>query len=388
MDPAGFEPAASTLRTPASSDSELEKLSALSALDNNIENSEPRGKLDTPLNSINHYILKYAYVKGTNELPPAPITEYEKKELFQYLIGPEPYGRAITVQRARTYINALNNTVKPLNLKDPRELMKANLKETPILGLAALIEYIDKIHEVETIGGYTVERWKAFIKAPKRGKTKKRKELETEEIEAVYHELSPEIQPFFKMLVYTGMRGSQLIRMMKAFDPSAIRTSKKHPKISWYDTSDLSTGTKETEIAFFPSSMIPEIEKYRIPNYHESTLTRMIRDAGARIAPRFIHLSTDTEIREAGGEAPVRVTTKQIRKYQAQALIESFGDRSPDTTMIDYIQGRSLRSVLLTNYVNPQETAAAVVNQALDSLPTFKTPAAKTNQATPRRTKS
>ena len=343
MDPAGFEPAASTLRTSnralKGGEIEIGDISEDSTEEKPIEKNLSREK---PLNLAQ--IIKKHVVK-------------DEKRFMEYLTGKERFQRGMVEKRATTYFTALKNLPE---IAEPRELINANLKETPVLAVRALFDYLQTYTDIRSIAGYSFEEWRKFLIVPKREKVKKVPRIPRETVNAAYEAIQDDLKTFYKILLYTGLRGEHAhkLYMLKKKAGKPMRFTKEEiykfpsiPAVAYIDSSPAAARGKDTDIAVFPASFIPELLGYTYPGYTIDHIRRKFSAAGQ---------TTKTDF-----------TGKHLRKFHAQLLMKNRVDR----LIIDYLQGRQPRgsTVLLDHYASPDEEATRQYAEVLNSSETFPT---------------
>jgi intergrase/recombinase len=194
------------------------------------------------------------------------------------------------------------------------------LKDKEERGLCNLFNYFED-EERDEICGYSLEKWRRFVKIKKSGVVEIY--VNDEEIKKGYNDCPAEMKPIYKLLVYSGNRLTHIHQMLKNFDERNIIMD---GKIAYYPTSFLSSGTKSTFHLFFPTSFIPELKKICNLKSYCSVLKDL----------------------QCG-----RVTVKTIRKWHLNAMIKEGITES----VADFIQGRASITVgsahYLTKYNKP-----------------------------------
>ena len=294
-----------------------------------------------------------------------------KDEYMEYLQGDSVYQRGLSKDRATAYYNRL---IDLPDIPEPQALITLGLGEYPILAIKALLDYLQMYTKIRSISGYSFDEWKTFLIQPKREQQGKVKQVSTEQVIAAYKATPDELKTFFKMLMYTGIRGEHAVRlyeqMQKAGRPMKFTREDiiTFPKVAGAAAIDPTPAAakrgKKAEIALLPASFVDELIRYEYPGYAKGTVSSRLSDVGDAIKSSF--------------PGSPKFSMKSLRKYHAQMLLAS----KVDTLIIDYLQGRQPResAVLIAHYASPDEEAASqYVEKVLISANTFpdlKAPAA------------
>lgn len=286
----------------------------------------------------------------------------QKEAFLQYLTGEGRFERGIVKTRATAYYNSL---LKLPDIPDPQSLIALNLPEYPVLALRAMLDYLGIYTKIRSIAGYSFDEWRAFLVQPKRETPGKVLPVPTEQVTAAYMATPDDLKPFFKLLMYTGLRSEHALRLYQQkekagkplkFTRGDIITFSGIPAVAIDSTPAAANRGKKTEIALFPASFVEELINYEFPGYVKETVNSKIRDAGNQINPLFPESKP--------------FTVKSLRKYHAQMLLNN----KVDNLIIDYLQGRKPResAVLIQNYASPDEAAAhQYVEKVLNAPATF-----------------
>lgn len=203
--------------------------------------------------------------------------------------------------------DAEDDITKPLDFRD----MDGD-KQTR--GIKNFFNYLEDI-EVENPLGYSLEKWRKNVKIRKSGVV----EIypSNEEIIEAYNACPQEYKTFFKALVYTGNRFSQLYAALQSFDLQEITIN---GGVAHIPSAALSHGTKRSYRLFFPAAFIPELSKVSLQS--EDYIKRGIMHG--------------------------RVSAKTIRKWSLNFLVENEVSES----IADFMQGRAPVTVGSAHYLN------------------------------------
>jgi intergrase/recombinase len=230
--------------------------------------------------------------------------------------------KKISEPTKRDYFNALLRFFENQKISKPIEFRDLSLKDKEERGLRNLFNYFED-EEIDEIGGYSLEKWRRFVKIKKSGVVEIY--VNDEEIKKGYNDCPAEMKPIYKLLVYSGNRLTHIHQMLEKFDERNLIIE---GEVAHYPTSFLSSGTKSTFHLFFPASFIPDLKK---------------------ICSLKSYCSVLKDIKSG------RVTAKTIRKWHLNIMIKEGVTES----VADFIQGRASITVGSAHYLNK-------VNQAAD----------------------
>ncbi|RLF79031.1 integrase [Thermococci archaeon] len=199
------------------------------------------------------------------------------------------------------------------HLKDA--LQKENYNEKIVKGLRNFVNFL-----VEE--GVINEGVATLFKRPlkfKRG-TPRQIFITDEEIREAYFKLTekhgPESEVLLKLLVYTGLRLKHVVEMLNTYDPEKLVIV---GKVARYPMMAHSKGTKKAFWAYMPADFALSLEGMKITYFQAQ--------------PRTSY---------------GRVSASTIRKWFSNFMAQ----RKVPTEVIDFIQGRSPRTVLERHYLN------------------------------------
>ncbi|WP_187286403.1 integrase [Archaeoglobus profundus] len=158
--------------------------------------------------------------------------------------------------------------------------------------------------------------------------------ISDEELIEAYNSIKDSLKPFFKLLVYSGMRLSHAVSMVKSFDRAnlVIKGNIARYPISW-----LSKGKKRGYWCYIPKEFAEELESLAVyENYHTYSKGLQYK----------------------------RVSAVAIRKWHLNKLIELGVPES----IADFIQGRASLTVGSTHYLNKTKQADDWYSRIVDSL--------------------
>ncbi|WP_406660584.1 integrase [Methanolobus sp. ZRKC3] len=228
--------------------------------------------------------------------------------------------RDVSEQTKKGYINALVKFFQTNTICKPNEFRKLDLKDKESRGLRNLFNYCED-EEIDDVCGFSVDKWRRFIKIRKSGVTEVY--ITDEEVQKAHASCPEDVKIVFKLLVSSGSRLSHLYQMLQSFDENKVVTD---GEIAHYPTSEFSSGNKRTFQIFFPTAYISEIKSFHSSD-HYKTLTKKL---------------------QAG-----RVSAKTIRKWHLNVMIKEGVTES----LADFIQGRAPATVGSAHYLNKVEQA-------------------------------
>lgn len=101
----------------------------------------------------------------------------------------------------------------------------------------------DFIHFLEDLKGYDStlgippERWLKPAKVKQSGVVEIY--VSRDEIREAYEHCPDKLKTFFRLMVYSGSRGTHLIGMFKSFDIRQVIPNEEYPEVAYYPTSGL-----------------------------------------------------------------------------------------------------------------------------------------------------
>jgi intergrase/recombinase len=198
-------------------------------------------------------------------------------------------------------------------------------------GVRNFFNFLEDI-EVENPLGYSLDKWRKNVKIRPSGVV----EIYPSDAEIIeaYNACPSEYKTFFKALVYTGNRFSQLYAALKDFNPVELTHADNTAHIS---SANLSHGTKRSYRLFFPAAFIPELEK--------------------------IVLQTPDYMKK--GIQHGRVSAKTIRKWHYNFMIS----HDISQAAADFMQGRAPATVGSANYLDKIRLSTGAYQSVVDLLP-------------------
>jgi intergrase/recombinase len=215
----------------------------------------------------------------------------------------------------RDYYNALTKLFDNESVQKPQEFRKLELSDKEERGLRNLLNYFED-EDVDELCGYTIEKWRRYIKIKKSGSVDIY--VTDEEIQEACEAYPDDLRPIYQLLMYSGNRLSHIHRMLKTFDERNIVID---GDVAHYPTSSFSTGTKRTFHVFSPTSFI-------------TTLKSIDKIYG------YDHYAKNTRHN--------RVYAKTIRKWHFNLMVKERVTES----LADFIQGRAPATVGSAHYLN------------------------------------
>ncbi|WP_305064112.1 integrase [Methanococcoides sp.] len=226
----------------------------------------------------------------------------------------------ISKKTKQGYRSALRNFFENNVVHKPKDFRKLQLKDKESRGLRNLLNFCED-EEIEVVVGYSIDKWRRFIKIRKSGVVEVY--VTDEEIKEAYTACPEVLKPVFSLLVYSGSRATHIHKMLDNFDERNIIVD---GDVAYYPTASFSEGTKKTFQVFFPTSFIPELKSIGKPRCYYN-ITEKIRHG--------------------------RVSAKTIRKWHLNMMIKAKVTES----IADFIQGRAAMTVGSAHYLNKVQQA-------------------------------
>ena len=233
------------------------------------------------------------------------------------------------------YISAIDRLL-PYGIRKPKELDRT-LNDKPkyyILGVRQFLNYLEDEYEISDLNGYSISRWKLKLKSP-RSKPREIYLKNEEIIEAFEHIEDEQTKIMFKIIIYSGIRLSHAVRVMKSFD---IRNVVIKDRIAYYPISEVVKGKKKGYIMLFPSKFVKELRKAKI-TYSYYTFQERIRYK--------------------------RVSVNTIRKWHLNLMAEYDVRES----IAEFIQGRKSLPIGTIHYLKAKEKAIKEYAKIVDKFP-------------------
>ncbi len=238
----------------------------------------------------------------------------------------------ISKRTKQNYSSSLARFFENNAIHKPNEFRGLQLKDKEARSLRNLINYCED-EEIENVCGFSIEKWRRFIKIKKSGAVEIY--VTDEEIKEAYEACPEEIKPIYSLLVYSGNRLTHIHKMLEMFNEHNIIID---GNIAYYPTASLLKGTKRTFQVFLPASYIPRLKKIgKLRSY--DNITKNIRYG--------------------------RVSVKTIRKWHLNFMIKEGVTES----LADFIQGRAPATVGSAHYLNKVEQARVEYAKMIDQFP-------------------
>jgi intergrase/recombinase len=222
--------------------------------------------------------------------------------------------RQIQPRKALDYTSSLDRNLT--HIKDIKQLNK-NLEEkyTDTYGRALknLFNFME-YQEIEEFNGIDTEKWKKKIKLRPSGI--REIYISDKEVKEAYQKISRDYKIIFKLLVYSGMRLTQILRGIENID-NAIGKD----RIARIPIGSISKGKKQGFWIYLPLDFFNESKECNLKYCYYTYLEKM------RIG---------------------RVSASTIRKWNYNFLIENRVTES----IADFIQGRASTTVGSAHYLN------------------------------------
>ena len=226
----------------------------------------------------------------------------------------------ISERTKQNYLSSITRFFENNEIHKPNEFRGLQLKDKEARGLRNLINYCED-EEIDDVCGYSIEKWRRFIKIRKSGVTEVY--ITDEEVQRAHASCPENVKIVFKLLVSSGNRLSHLYQMLQSFDENKVVID---GEIAHYPTSEFSSGNKRTFQIFFPTEYISEIKSFHSSD-HYKTLTKKLQVG--------------------------RVSAKTIRKWHLNLMIKEGVTES----IADFIQGRAATTVGSAHYLNKVQQA-------------------------------
>ncbi|RXE56400.1 hypothetical protein ABH15_09965 [Methanoculleus taiwanensis] len=253
-----------------------------------------------------------------------------KKEYGEYLLNV----RKITEKKARWYINDMEKLPPISSVPD---LVLASLRENSTKAFRNFIHFLEDLKGYDSILGIPPERWLKPAKVKQSGVVEIY--VSNDEIREAYEHCPDELKTFFRLMMYSGSRGTHLIGLIKSFDIRQVIIDEEYPEVAHYPTSELAKGTKRTFHVYFPASLVSELKCYSLPYEHEDTIYKKL--------------------------AHDRVNSKTIRKWHMNFMIKQRVTES----IADFIQGRAAATVGSAHYLNKVQNATEEYEKLIGKFP-------------------
>ncbi len=340
VDRAGIEPAASSMPRNHEINPEqnpIEKPSKNQEDQAKEPSKKPEKEIEAKSETINDLWMKYS--------PPPTVQEMQawldggkqtyKNEFADYMIKYKK--KTAAPKKAVWYINALSR-LPPMS--KPADAMKAyaDMGDHHIRAYRNFINYLHDMKEMDEVLGYSIDRWLDPVTA-KQSQPDVKKDYTDDEVTAAYAHCPDDLKTFFKFLIYSGGRATQCKEVIDTWRPENLHISKYDERVAYYDAAEASSGTKNVYNLFIPATFVEELRAYKLPYSHIDSIYEKLRHE--------------------------TFSAKSTRKYSANL----FADEEIDANIIDFIQGRTPKSVVAKNYFNLVKRGTQAYVKILDKFP-------------------
>ncbi|NJE84359.1 integrase [Thermococcus sp. CX2] len=259
------------------------------------------------------------------------VWSHEKKAFREWL--------SLKIGRERTvkdYYNALETMFKKYNVSFDKKSIKKTIdalenKKRYVYGLKNFLKFLA---EREIINEDFSKMLQEAAKA-KRSGVREEYLADNEIREAWKHvqQRREEAQLLFKLMVFSGIRLAQLIRLLETFEPSKLQFPLEG--IARYPLKELSRGKKKGFWAYMPAELANELKRIRTK---ETTAWKWVRYG--------------------------RVSASTIRKWHYTFLIR----QGVPADIADFIQGREAETIGARHYLNKTLLADEWYSAVVDEL--------------------
>ncbi|MEM1672757.1 MAG: integrase, partial [Archaeoglobaceae archaeon] len=266
-----------------------------------------------------------------------PITQEEIKKLkdsgkaqgfLKYMFSKDTGLKAI-----QQMISAMQRLL-PDDIITPEDLEDVEATKHLIRFLQNFFTYLEEKKGIDKINGFNLKAWRSGIPKEETG-IEEIYPSDQDVIEA-FNKCPEQIKPYFKLLMYSGMRLAQVVRALNNFDESRIIID---GNVGKYPLGYISKGKKLGYWLFFPAKFADK-------------LTEMAKKPYA-----YDHLVKELKIG--------KITAKRLRKWHANFLIR----HDIDTEIVDYIQGRASLKIGSTHYFDMTKRATERYAKVVDKFP-------------------
>jgi intergrase/recombinase len=177
----------------------------------------------------------------------------EQRRSFQIYLG--DVGQ-ISHAKVRDYVNVLDQKL-PVGIYTTNELKAHGTQAyTDAYGRALknLFNFME-YRELEEFNGIPLERWRKAIKLRRAGV--REIHISDDELRVAYENLSEQVKPLFKLLVYSGARFTQTLEGVKHLDRVVIKE-----EICRIPINAISHGNKRAYWIYFPRSFLDQLEHF------------------------------------------------------------------------------------------------------------------------------
>ncbi len=239
--------------------------------------------------------------------------------------------RQIQLLTVKDYMSSLDKKLTNIrNIKQLKRNIEAHYTDSYGRALKNLFNFME-YQEIEEFNGIDIEKWKKKIKLRPSGI--REIYISNKELKEAYQKLNEEYKIPYKLLVYSGMRLTQLLKGIENIKNTVFKN-----EIARIPISSISKGKKRGFWIYLPLQFFDELKGYKAKYCYYTYLEKI------RIG---------------------RISSSTIRKWNYNFLIENRVSES----IADFIQGRASTSVGSAHYLNKTIQADREYTIIADKLP-------------------
>lgn len=244
--------------------------------------------------------------------------------------------RAAALKKLFSYLEEMNNTDEEVKINGcSLELFRKKIRA---------VEAKQKVNQKKTPSQLKTEQT-----------TKDAKNLTVEDIKEACARIPDELKPFFKIMIYSGMRAAQLFRLLSSKEKT-IENKGDFIKVT---APDVQLGNKKQFISMYaPVETLSYISKFN---------PKTFRTADKKRVYTYDNLIDKFKMDLSSGR---RITAKGLRKFNLNFLVNDCGIEG---RLADYLQSRTDGSIRAKHYENlemPTDAAyEKIVSMFLELLP-------------------
>lgn len=272
------------------------------------------------------------------------------------------------------YLESFSTIARPKDLLTFEQRNGKKFDGHRAAALKKFFVYLEEMNDTEeevTINGFTLDLFRKKIKAVEAKQkvnqiktqsqlkteqtTKDAKNLTIEDIKEACERIPQELKPFFKIMMYSGMRAAQLFRLLSSKEKT-IENKGNYLKVT---APDVQKGTKKQFIAMYaPVEVLSYIQKFNANKF---------KTENGRVYS-YDNLIDKFKMDLSSGR---RITAKGLRKFNLNFLVN---DCHIEGRLADYLQSRtdstSIRVKHYENLEKPTDDAyEKIVSKLLEMLP-------------------
>lgn len=242
---------------------------------------------------------------------------------------------------------------RPNDILNYESRNKCQLDDWKVRALRKFLKYLEEANDTEeevTINGFSISMFRkklSIVESDRKlnnAKTAKQiaeektikdaKELTADDILEEYSLIPDELKQFFKIMVYSGIRASHLLRLLSSPN-KRIDDKGRYIKVS---ASDVQLGNKKQFIALYaPAECKKYIENFRLSKFKTCDTKRVYT---------YSNLLSKFKNNLSSGR---RITSKSLRKFNLNFLVNTCG---VEGRLADYAQSRTDGSIRAKHYEN------------------------------------